>query len=147
RSHSPVDVRQEEAEVVDNQIDVTAKTFLGLTVACARCHDHKFDAISTRDYYSLFGVLGSSRYAQNAIDAPEPFARRAEALKALKQRIRPLVGKVWLEQASGVSAYLSAAGEVWSAGKATSRSNYVVAVSSSRHLNAARLERWVQALD
>jgi len=52
-THSPVDVRQDEAERVDNQIDVFSKTFLGLTVACARCHDHKFDAISTEDFYAL----------------------------------------------------------------------------------------------
>ena len=57
RDHSPVDVRQHQAEVIDNQIDVLSKTFLGVTVACARCHDHKFDAISTKDYYSLYGIL------------------------------------------------------------------------------------------
>src|SRR5208337_1051474 len=51
--HSPVDVRQDEADRIDNQIDVLAKTFLGLTVSCARCHDHKFDAITTKDYYAL----------------------------------------------------------------------------------------------
>ena len=59
--HSPVDVRQDEAERVDNQIDILTKTFLGLTVSCARCHDHKFDAISTADYYALAGFLQSSR--------------------------------------------------------------------------------------
>jgi len=85
RSHSPVDVRLEQAEVVANQIDVTTKTFLGLTVACARCHDHKFDAISTRDYYSLYGVLSSSRYTQHSIGPTEALAERAAALKALKR--------------------------------------------------------------
>ena len=75
-----MDVRLEEAEIVDNQIDVMAKTFLGLTVACARCHDHKFDAISTRDYYSLFGVFGSSRYAQRAIDSNQTLAKQTETL-------------------------------------------------------------------
>ena len=40
-------------DVVDEQIDVLSRTALGLTVACARCHDHKFDPISTRDYYAL----------------------------------------------------------------------------------------------
>ena len=40
-------------DIVDEQIDVTGKAFLGLTIACARCHDHKFDPISTKDYYSL----------------------------------------------------------------------------------------------
>jgi hypothetical protein len=147
RSHSPVDVRQEEAEVVDNQIDVMAKTFLGLTVACARCHDHKFDAISTRDYYSLFGVLTSSRYAQNSIDSSPAFAQRVEILKALKQKIRPLIGAVWLEQASTVAAYLTAVGEVLSERESVSSSNRVLEVSSTRHLSSARLTRWVEALD
>src|SRR5262249_9280284 len=69
--HSPVDVRGDEADRLDNQIDVFGKTFLGLTVACARCHDHKFDPISTRDYYALCGYLQSSRYQRAFIDAPE----------------------------------------------------------------------------
>ncbi len=59
--HAPVDVKGEEAARIDNQIDVFSKTFLGLTVACARCHDHKFDAITAQDYYALSGYLQSSR--------------------------------------------------------------------------------------
>ncbi len=48
-------------DVIDEQIDTTSKAFLGLTIACARCHDHKFDPISTRDYYSLAGIFASSK--------------------------------------------------------------------------------------
>ena len=59
--HAPVDVRAHLASRIDNQIDVLTKSFLGLTVACARCHDHKFDAISTEDFYSLAGYIKSSR--------------------------------------------------------------------------------------
>lgn len=59
--HAPVDVKLEEALRVDNQIDVFGKTFLGLTISCARCHDHKFDAITAADYYALSGFLQSSR--------------------------------------------------------------------------------------
>ena len=53
--HSPVDLREDGAAKFDSQIDVLSKAFLGLTIACARCHDHKFDAITTRDYYALNG--------------------------------------------------------------------------------------------
>ncbi|MCA8956187.1 MAG: DUF1553 domain-containing protein, partial [Planctomycetes bacterium] len=64
QGHSPVDVRKHTADRVHNQLDVLGKAFLGLTVGCARCHDHKFDAISARDYYALAGYLKSSRYLQ-----------------------------------------------------------------------------------
>jgi hypothetical protein len=47
-------------DVIADQIDVTTKAFLGLTVACARCHDHKFDPIPTKDYYSLYGVFANT---------------------------------------------------------------------------------------
>lgn len=66
--HSPVDVKAEEARTIDNQIDVMSKTFLGMTVACARCHDHKFDAIPTEDYYALSGFLQSSRRQSAMLD-------------------------------------------------------------------------------
>ena len=46
---------------IDDQIDVVTRGLLGLTVACARCHDHKYDAIPTEDYYSLHGVFISSK--------------------------------------------------------------------------------------
>jgi hypothetical protein len=49
------------AEIVDSQIDVVGRQLLGLTLACARCHDHKFDPISTQDYYGLAGIFFSSK--------------------------------------------------------------------------------------
>lgn len=60
--HSPVDSRKDETDRFDNMIDVLSKATMGLTVACARCHDHKFDAIGTADYYALAGFLRSSHY-------------------------------------------------------------------------------------
>ncbi len=70
--HSPVDVRKDETDRLDNAVDTFSKTFLGLTVACARCHDHKFDAISTKDYYALFGFLRSSHFRLAAFDTEGP---------------------------------------------------------------------------
>ena len=67
--HAPVDVKAEEASRIDNQIDVFGKSFLGLTIACARCHDHKFDAITAADYYALSGFLQSSRRRVEWLDS------------------------------------------------------------------------------
>src|SRR5205085_3879795 len=47
-------------DIIDDRIDVVSRGLLGLTVSCARCHDHKFDPIPTKDYYSLYGVFASS---------------------------------------------------------------------------------------
>ncbi|MCA9208343.1 MAG: PSD1 domain-containing protein [Planctomycetales bacterium] len=57
---APVDPADERMRFTDNQIDVVSKAFLGLTVSCARCHDHKFDPIPTRDYYALAGIFTST---------------------------------------------------------------------------------------
>jgi hypothetical protein len=48
-----------QPDIIDDRIDVVTRGTMGLTVACARCHDHKFDPIPTRDYYSLYGVFAS----------------------------------------------------------------------------------------
>ncbi len=80
--HSPVDIRQDEADRFDNRIDVLSKAFLGLTVSCARCHDHKFDAISAKDYAALYGVLEGSSYRQVRFDTMEPHRDLAKRFAA-----------------------------------------------------------------
>ncbi|MCL4691866.1 MAG: DUF1549 domain-containing protein [Candidatus Hydrogenedentes bacterium] len=84
-THAPVDVRKDEADRIDNQIDVMSKTFLGMTISCARCHDHKFDAISAKDYFGLSGFLRSSRQQFAFLDPNgkiEEAARRIDAVRA-----------------------------------------------------------------
>ena len=73
--NSPTDSVKARADQIDNQIDVLTKATQGLTVACARCHDHKFDPVPTADYYSLFGILNSTHMSETCIDSPE---RQAE---------------------------------------------------------------------
>jgi cytochrome c553 len=54
---------------IDDRIDTVTRGFLGLTVSCARCHDHKYDPVSTKDYYSLAGVFASTDYAELSLEA------------------------------------------------------------------------------
>jgi hypothetical protein len=86
--HSPVDIRQDEADRMDNRLDVMGKTFLGVTIGCARCHDHKFDAISQRDYYAMQGYLISSGYRQARFETLEPHREIAQKLDRVRTATR-----------------------------------------------------------
>jgi hypothetical protein len=55
-------------DIVDEQLDTMGRAFLGMTIGCARCHDHKFDPVSTRDYYALAGILRSTKTLKNYTD-------------------------------------------------------------------------------
>ena len=59
-------------DIVDEQLDVIGRSFLGLTISCSRCHDHKFDPIPTADYYSLAGILKST----STMDGVEAFTSK-----------------------------------------------------------------------
>lgn len=88
--HAPVDVKLEEALRIDNQIDVFGKAFLGLTIACARCHDHKFDAITTEDYYALSGFLQSSRRRVEWLDSGDRIRNLTHELQQQRQQANQL---------------------------------------------------------
>jgi hypothetical protein len=64
-----------QATELDDRIDTLTRGFLGLTVSCARCHDHKFDPISQADYYSLAGVFQSTKYQEVPLGPAEVIAR------------------------------------------------------------------------
>ncbi len=87
QTHSPVDARQQTSDRVDNQIDVFGKAVLGMTVACARCHDHKFDAIRADDYYALAGFVRSSRYVQKSLFAYDPGGEEFETAIAAQRAL------------------------------------------------------------
>ncbi len=99
-THAPTDVRQDEADHLNSQIDVFTKTFQALTVACARCHDHKFDAISTADYYALTAYIkGSCRtefpldpHAQTALANAHLQELRVQATEGLRQISSDAIG-------------------------------------------------------
>ena len=83
-------------QMVDNRIDAFSKAFLATTVACARCHDHKFEAVSQRDYYSLAAVFMRPRWTSRVIDAPGRNDTALAMLKTLRQEIRDELAAQWL---------------------------------------------------
>lgn len=108
------DKRQLDMDVVDEQLDTLGKAFLGQTLGCARCHDHKFDPIPTRDYYAMAGILKSSQTLKHAnvsewIEVPLPMepeqedqlAKHEKELAGLRQEIDAL--KASVKAKAGVS--------------------------------------------
>lgn len=83
-------IKQVVAEEWEERIDAIGGTFLGLTVACARCHDHKFDPVTTQDYYALAGVLASIRLE----DRPVITADLAAAAQKARDRVKALEGNI-----------------------------------------------------
>ncbi len=114
--HSPVDIRQEEADRFENMIDVYSKTFLALTVACARCHDHKFDPISQKDFYALQGYLQSTSYRQVRFETIEQNRQVAQQLEELHRQASPVLIAAYRRAAEPVTRrledYLRAAREL-----------------------------------
>lgn len=78
------DLEEVRNEMRDSKIDVFGKAFLGLTIACARCHDHKFDPIPTTDYYALGGIFDSTRTTLASISSPEVGKKIEEIVTMLR---------------------------------------------------------------
>ena len=137
--HSPVDIRQDESDRLDNRIDVMSKTFMGLTVACARCHDHKFDAISQRDYYALSGFLISSAYRQVRFATMEKERKAAEELQTLhdgtRGKVHHLAAELIRAELDRLPSKLLAARSRWLDEKPTEKS-----------IEDRSLSHWVDAL-
>ncbi|MCA9041297.1 MAG: DUF1549 domain-containing protein [Planctomycetaceae bacterium] len=87
-------------EMIDNKIDAFSKTFLGMTVACARCHDHKLDAISQKDYYALAGIFMTPRWSPRVIDTPDKYESEIDELKSLRADISGRLRQMWQESQS-----------------------------------------------
>jgi hypothetical protein len=84
------DKQQLRFDVIDEQLETMGKAFLGQTIGCARCHDHKFDPIPQRDYYALAGIFASTRTLFNYSDnvarwIAEPLPAEPEKEQALRE--------------------------------------------------------------
>jgi cytochrome c553 len=101
------DKAQLEMDVVDEQLDTLGKAFLAQTIGCARCHDHKFDPIPTKDYYALAGILRNARTIEHAnvsksLEKPLPAMPAEEArLKEHEQAVAALEARIKVEGGRG----------------------------------------------
>lgn len=123
-------LRQIGYDLADNQLDTLTKAFQATTAACARCHDHKIDAVSMKDYYALLGIIRSARQVSHTLDGPSVNAEPMARMTKLKAEIRKELGEAWLKQAKDISAYLLAQR----------------APAQGKMLDAKRLARWTTAL-
>jgi hypothetical protein len=96
-------------DVVDEQLDTIGKGLLGLTLGCARCHDHKFDPVPQRDYYALAGILASTQTLAGPLDEPKAdendWSRRGLGPTGDAQLARFTDEQRWAWVKSGVKAY------------------------------------------
>lgn len=141
------------ADELDDRVDTLTRGFLGLTVSCARCHDHKFDPIPTQDYYSLAGIFSSSRLHNAPLCPPEEIKAYNEGQQKIKQTGEAV--KKFLADARSSAAeskvgqiakYMEA---VWliRTGKASGRKTKIADIAKVSGVNEFLLKRWVTFLD
>ena len=138
----------ERADEWHDKVDATSKALLGLTVGCARCHDHKYDPIPQKDYYRFAGVFASTNYhayplaAKNTVDEYEAKKKELEEkekqLKEFQDRLSDLQAQVLFPQ---TEQYMVAA---WRAG--TEKHATVASIAEKDKLDPEMLERWVRFL-
>jgi mono/diheme cytochrome c family protein len=138
----------ERADEWHDKVDVTTKAFLGLTVGCARCHDHKYDAIYTRDYYSMASIFASSRfkaYPRVPKTVVDDYKKQAKVLKKKKadlQKFQETAALLFADLLLAQSeTYMFAARKI-----ATQKKETVTIVAEEMKLDPEILERWVRFL-
>jgi hypothetical protein len=140
------------ADELDDRVDTLTRGFLGLTVSCARCHDHKFDPIPQVDYYSIAGIFNGSNLTEAQLGTPEAIKEYSEATKALKAQddaIKSLLAgamkKAAIEAAPKATQYIVAAKKI--AALNGNKANALAdELAKADGLNRLYLDRWVKLL-
>lgn len=146
-------------DVVDDQIDTVSKAFMGLTITCARCHDHKFDPILTKDYYSLASIFASTKsfedvdsFVSKVYLAPLVEMPVYEAYRKAQDQIQARAYTIESIRELGVSAYVRRdlsprLPDYMVAARRVYEDDQPLADTAARaDLDAEILERWVEYL-
>ncbi|MGB8170614.1 MAG: DUF1553 domain-containing protein [Chthoniobacteraceae bacterium] len=92
-NQDPIAAAQIRADTLDEMIRATSEAFLGLTVGCARCHDHKFDPIATRDYYAIYATFAGTVHGERPVTTVAEEREYAEKLKPLEAEKKTLMAE------------------------------------------------------
>lgn len=139
-------------DIIDDRIDVVTRGLQGLTVSCARCHDHKFDAVPTADYYSMYGIFASSTepIVPPLYETPpdtEEYRKFDAELKARESKLREFVrtkqGEVIQGTKTRVAEYMMAA----HATRGQPRTDDFMLIADGGELNPKMLRRWQSYLE
>jgi hypothetical protein len=142
-----------QPDIIDDRLDVTFRTFQGLTVTCARCHDHKYDPIPSKDYYSLYGVFASSQEPRDlplieaVKDTPEVKAFEAE-LKKREDAAREAYEKLKTDYTAKLKAPMAVAEYLRAAydGRGKGGRGESTPLAAERKLIAVVLQSWINYL-
>jgi hypothetical protein len=131
----------------EDRVDVTTRVFLGLTVGCARCHDHKYDPIPTEDYYSLLGVFRSTEYQEIPLVAPD-VAKHWDGLKKEIDTEKDTIADFAAAQSRQLSEILSyqVSRYLLASWKVLNDGADVKATATADNLDQETLDRWVRYL-
>jgi hypothetical protein len=139
-------------DIIDDRIDVVTRGTMGLTVACARCHDHKFDPIPTKDYYSLHGVFDSSQEPDerpllgklnDSADYQDYLKQKADLEAKEEAEVQDEVDKFLAKARAATGDYLLAARDAKKLGKNEKLDQF----ANTRKLTPQVLQRWMPFLD
>ena len=139
---------QGRADERNERVDMVTRGLLGLTVACARCHNHKYDPIMQKDYYALVGVFASTTYTEYPVSSTATvmaWQRKQDQLTALRKELREFTQNE-TEQLSEILAYQSSKYMVAAWRVSGEPKMPVDAVVSKDRVDPEMLERWVNYL-
>ncbi len=126
----------------DDRVDVTSRVFLGLTVGCAQCHDHKFDPIPQSDFYSLQGVFQSSEPYEHPLAPPEQVAAFEAANKKVADQKLSIDRFVEKQRDQLIDVFMERTADYLAATWDVQNSSTVSDAAAQAGLDAETLERW-----